>query len=54
MTLGQVIDKFIKNRELALSRDYINKPISWALYETWKWANAYEKNRNEDKEVEHE
>ena len=25
-----------KNYNLALSRDYIQNPIAWALYETWK------------------
>ena len=54
MTLGQVLDKFISNRDKALKRNYIDKPIAWALYETWKWADAYEKNRNEDKELAHE
>ena len=26
----------------------IKKPISWALYQTWKWADANEKEVNAD------
>lgn len=29
----------------AKNNDYIRKPVSWALYHTWKWADAYEQPR---------
>lgn len=51
MTVGQVIDKFFKFKEQAVKMKGIEKPISYALYKTWKWADAYEKPR---KEEEHE
>lgn len=28
--------------EQAMKSDYIKKPISWALYQTWKWADVTE------------
>lgn len=31
--------------EQAMKSDYIRKPISWALYQTWKWADANEEER---------
>lgn len=31
--------------EQAMKSDYIKKPISWALYQTWKWADATEEER---------
>ena len=31
--------------EQAMKSDHIKKPISWALYQTWKWADATEKER---------
>ena len=31
--------------EIAMESDYIRKPVSWALYQTWKWAEANEKER---------
>lgn len=30
----------------ALANPFIRKPISWALYWTWRWANGQEVNRN--------
>lgn len=36
--------------EQAVNLDYINKPISWALYETWKWANVNEEVQNDKKQ----
>lgn len=31
--------------EQAINDKYIKKPIAWALYQTWKWANFNEKER---------
>ena len=33
---------FEKCFEQAMKSDHIRKPISWALYQTWKWADATE------------
>lgn len=44
---------FEKCVEQAIGSDYIKKPISWALYQTWKWADATEEEiraESEDKE----
>lgn len=41
MTLGNAIDRLWKECERARKKK-IEKPITRALYETWKWADAYE------------
>ena len=38
--------KFEKYVEQAQQDPYIKKPIAWALYHTWKWADKYEKRSN--------
>ena len=43
--LGNAIEKMVVNYHFALGRDYIRKPVSWALYRTWKWADSNEKER---------
>lgn len=35
--------KFEKYVEQAKEDNYIKKPIAWALYQTWKWADFNEK-----------
>ncbi len=50
MTLGRVIKHFYELHSEAVSNRYIKKPISWALYQTWKWADEKEKPRGQ-KEV---
>lgn len=47
MTINDVINKLIDNWKSALTNDYVRKPLSFALYETWKWANRNETVRNE-------
>jgi hypothetical protein len=37
--------KFEKLLEQAINDKNIKKPISWALYQTWKWADFNEKER---------
>ena len=39
--------KFEKMIEQAQKNPYIRKPVSWALYQTWKWANQNEEERKE-------
>lgn len=31
--------------EQAMSNKHIRKPITWALYKAWKWADKHEKER---------
>lgn len=38
--------------EQAMKSDTIRKPISWALYQTWKWADATEEEIKAESEVE--
>ena len=38
--------KFEKLLEQAIEDKYIKKPIAWALYQTWKWADFNEKERD--------
>ena len=40
------LEKYI---EQAMNNSYIEKPISWALYKTWRWANNLEKKREDSK-----
>ena len=42
MTIKDVINKLIDNWKIALAKDYVRKPLSFALYETWKWENRNE------------
>ncbi len=46
MKVSTVVKRFTENFEKAAQRDSINKPISYALYQTWKWADTYEKPKN--------
>ena len=39
---------FEKLVEQAINNPYIEKPISWALYKTWRWANSNEEVRKND------
>lgn len=42
MTIGKVIGKVIDEWEKAKDSEYVKKPLTYALFETWKWADAYE------------
>jgi len=36
--------KFLKRTyELGLEEKRVTKPVSWALYQTWKWVDTHEK-----------
>ena len=50
MTIGRAIDYLIGEYFDAIQEERIRKPISYALYQAWKWADAKEKPRK--KEVE--
>lgn len=42
MTLNTVITKLTYYYKKALELDYVQKPLSWALYQTWKFVDAKE------------
>ena len=52
MKADTAIKEFYKNLGKAKVMSYINKPISWALYQTWKWADEREKPRGVDNDKE--
>lgn len=43
MTIGRAIDYLIGEYFDAMCEERIQKPISYALYQTWQWADAKEK-----------
>lgn len=45
MMLEEVVAYLIAQYEQVKDKDYVDKPISYALYQTWKWADAHEKSR---------
>lgn len=51
MKVETIIQYFIASYEVAKETDYVRKPMSFALYRTWKWCDEIEKERelNEQK-----
>lgn len=49
MRYSTVMSHLAKEYERAMESKWIRKPISYALYQTWKWCDTYEKDRNEKK-----
>lgn len=47
ITLGKVLDILFEQYKHALDNETIGKPISWALYQTWKYTDQYEKWREQ-------
>lgn len=45
VTIGKIIDMIVTNFNVALNTKSIRKPLSWALYQTWKWVDHNEKSR---------
>lgn len=50
MQIERVIKKFLEFHDKAKKNDYIIKPVSWALYQTWKWSDEKEKPRKDKNE----
>ena len=50
-TEKNTIRKFQDNYSKALKLDYVEKPLSWALYQTWKAVNSIEEVRDEQKQT---
>ena len=46
MTLGKVVDHFVCEYKAALNNSFVIKPMSYALYQTWKWLDDHEKPRS--------
>lgn len=45
MRIDTAIKRLTENFNKAKNLGWVEKPISYALYQTWKWANTYEKPR---------
>ena len=48
MTIGRAIDYLIGEYFDAVCKECIQKPVAYALYQTWKWADAKEKPRKKE------
>lgn len=52
ITADKAFKKFLEYYNRAVKNKVIDKPISWSLYQTWKWSDEKEKPRIKvDKEV---
>lgn len=51
MRIATVFNKFIELYEEAVKNPMVKKPISYALYFTWRWTDEREKSRDEDLHV---
>lgn len=47
LTIRNASAKLVSLYDIAQKRDDIKKPLSWALYQTWKWAEKLEEERDE-------
>ena len=47
LTIPRVYHKFLEYYHRALYQNWIYKPVSWALYQTWKYFDERETPRNE-------
>ena len=45
MTKEKALEYFNKKLEEAQSSEYVNKPIAWALHQTWKYVDEREPSR---------
>lgn len=45
MTIRRMMNTLLENLEIAKKSPYVKKPYSWALYQTWKTVDAFEKER---------
>ena len=53
MTLDDAINLLTENYKIAQEREFIAKPLSWALYHTWDEIDKKEKRRKLSNEPEH-
>lgn len=47
VTVGDIVNQFIIQYRSAISMAFVNKPMSYALYQTWKWLDGIENPRKE-------
>lgn len=45
MRMKTAIKELWRNYDRAMDMEFIIKPISWALYQTWRWCDSKEKPR---------
>lgn len=50
MTIKHALNHLAKEYEKASKKKFIIKPISYALYQTWRWADKLEKSRGDTAE----
>lgn len=50
MRISTAITRITKEYEKAKKNKLVRKPVSYALYQTWLWANAYEQERGRTEE----
>ena len=43
--IDKVIEYLRKQYELALTLEYVRKPLAWALYQTWRYYDRKERER---------
>ena len=48
MTIGRAIDYLLGEYFDAVCEKHIQKPVAYALYQTWKWADVKEKPRKKE------
>ena len=48
ITPSKAIDKLMENYNIALANRFIRKPMAWAIFQTWKWADENEREREVD------
>ena len=49
-TIGDAVDRLLLFIEETKKDPKIKKPISWALYQAWKWFDEHELERDEKQE----
>lgn len=52
MTLEQTIEKLKEEYEKAAKSEYVNKPLAYALYKTWRYVDNREKKKKSKGESE--
>ena len=43
MEFKKIIEIFMKHYNFALETDFVDKPISYAMYQTWRYCDEHEK-----------
>lgn len=51
MRFSTAIKRLTDTYNKALKNEHIKKPISWSLYQVWKWSETYEPERKIKEEL---